>query len=405
MKYFSLLFALAVLSPTSAFAANVSEVFERVWNTAKTELYPGSTAGRFDTATHDQLFALAANAHSLEELDPILNSFLRSLGVSHTHFYQDHDPDYYFMRSLFSTGNPDSHPLWQVGIQTYKDGQGERVREVLEGYPGDKAGLRRGDLLLACNGQPYHSFHCYQEGKEALLGYQRNGHSLSVEIQPIFEDPARSFIEAMKHSSRVIETAGKKIGYVHLWVGAFDENIQEYLRLVESQHDTDAMILDLRGGFGGASLDMVDPFYADRSTYATMSGISRDGKVSSPEKWDSKTNPNPYLKPLVVLIDEGVRSGKEMMAFQLKKGRATLLGSRTAGMFVGGRMWFSGEKEPYLLYLASVGALLDGINIEGVGVSPQREVPYPTESTSLTDPQLEAALAFLTISGARSEAL
>lgn len=96
---------------------------------------------------------------------------------------------------------------------------------------------------------------------------------------------------------------------------------------------------------------------------------------------------------MVVLINEGVRSGKEALAYQFKKSnRATLIGTKTKGAFSAGRGIFNEEKQPYFLYLATAELLLDGNKIERSGISPTIQIPYPLQKSTATDPQLEAAL-------------
>ncbi|MGE3682139.1 MAG: S41 family peptidase [Bdellovibrionales bacterium] len=376
----------------------LTPVFERVWQTGREQVYPGTLESRFSDEVFADLSRRAAQAATFEELAHVINPFLSSLGISHTRFYHDRDPDYHFMRALFSTRDPDSHPIWHIGMQVLESADGYRVREILEGYPAEAAGLRRGDRLRACGEKAFHAMDCFRDGQSVTLTVERNGRVARIEVRPVFESPARSYIQAMKNSVRILSEGGRRIGYLHFWMGAFEENLQEYDRIIRQDLflKTDALILDLRGGFGGASLERVDPFFPDRSTYPVMRGVLRDGSLTPPERWEPRQNPNPYTKPMVVLINEGVRSGKEMMAFQFKKsGRAVLFGTSTAGMFVAGRMWFAEEREPYMFYLAARGALLDGINLEGVGVAPDRVVPYPTDRTLAYDPQLNAALTFL----------
>jgi carboxyl-terminal processing protease len=395
MKQLLVLLSLFLMAVSSQAADDsMLRVFERVWETARKEIYPATLEEKMTQATHDQLASQAARAKNFEELGEIVNPFLDSLGISHTKFYHSSDPDYFFMRSLFSSGDPDSHPIWHIGLQLNREPLGYRVREVLEKYPAAVAGLRHGDLLTNCDQRPYHPFHCFQSGSSTSIRFLRNGSVHEARVSPVLEAPARSFIQAMKNSVRIFSRGEKRIAYLHFWIGGLDENTSEYDRLIRDELSAfDGLILDLRGGFGGASLERVDHFFPDRSSYPVMSGIDRYGNVLPPETWEPKQNLNFFRKPLVVLINEGVRSGKEMMAFQFKKtGRAKLLGTTTAGMFVGGRMWFSDENENYMLYLASVGALLDGVNLEGVGVSPDLIIEFPLNRTLDRDPQLEAAL-------------
>jgi C-terminal processing protease CtpA/Prc len=62
---------------------------------------------------------------------------------------------------------------------------------------------------------------------------------------------------------------------------------------------------------------------------------------------------------------------------------------------VAGGAYFNEPELPYFLYLSSKGLLLDGIDIEGVGVEPDIEVTWPLKSDFKYDPQLEMAISVL----------
>jgi carboxyl-terminal processing protease len=95
---------------------------------------------------------------------------------------------------------------------------------------------------------------------------------------------------------------------------------------------------------------------------------------------------------MVVLINEGVRSGKEALAYQFKKSnRAILIGTNTMGAFSVGRGIFNNKNLPYFLYLATGELLLDQNRIEGIGISPDIHVPYTLNENSEADPQIERA--------------
>jgi carboxyl-terminal processing protease len=81
-----------------------------------------------------------------------------------------------------------------------------------------------------------------------------------------------------------------------------------------------------------------------------------------------------YSKPLVVLINRGTRSGKEALAYSLQRsGRATLIGERTAGAFLAGKIFDLDNRTA--LYLPVHDAEFLGKRLEGTGVVPDVDVP------------------------------
>lgn len=96
----------------------------------------------------------------------------------------------------------------------------------------------------------------------------------------------------------------------------------------------------------------------------------------------------------VLLVNKATRSGKEIFAFGAQKyGLATVIGERTAGAVVAGRLFPLPNGD--LLYLAVRGSRIDGITLEGVGVVPDIVVPMDIRYRGGSDPQLARALEFL----------
>ncbi|HTS28930.1 MAG TPA: RIP metalloprotease RseP [Bryobacteraceae bacterium] len=73
------------------------------------------------------------------------------------------------------------------------DERGEiQLVEVEPGRPADKAGLKKGDIIISLNGQPIHSAGRLQEltkasnGKPVEVEYERDGQKNTVTVQPVF---------------------------------------------------------------------------------------------------------------------------------------------------------------------------------------------------------------------------
>jgi carboxyl-terminal processing protease len=189
-----------------------------------------------------------------------------------------------------------------------------------------------------------------------------------VRVRAISESTQLAFLRASIASEREIPVGTKRVGYFHLWAGThsrFLDALNAALANFARSH-VDAVIVDLRGGFGGAGLEYLENLKADKPL----------GRV-----------------PKYVLIDDGVRSGKEWVAASVRQQKiGTLVGSTTAGAFLGGRANrpFDGK---YFLYVAWGAFVPEGIPpIEGIGVPPDVAVPACRVFCGGRDPQLEKAL-------------
>lgn len=374
--------------------ANQTKNFDKIWAAAKSQIAPKIKSKSFTEKSRLELRQRVKATKTAEELAAILNPFLVSLNISHTFLYHINNPDYFLMRSLFTTKNPNEPKIYHVGMQVQELRGHYVVRNVLEGYPAQKAGVQRGDIIETVNGQPFHPLKSFSEKsrpyKTTIL---RNEKLLNFSFETVYEGIQASLIEATKKSVRIFEKNNKKIGYIHLWSGTDDGFLSALKDALSNQlKETDSLILDLRDGFGGAWWDYLDPFYPDSKNYFVATKIARDGSRTE-MRADLYSNQNPYKKPMVVLINEGVRSGKEAISYHLQKTkRAILVGTPTAGAFVGGKAIFADEKSDYLLYLSTFEMLLDGEQIEGVSVKPDILVENSINESLKEDPQLLKAL-------------
>lgn len=369
-------------------------VFKQFWKAAKEQVYPVALVeSHFTAFQYQRLKRKASLVSSISELTPHINHFLDTLNVSHTQFYDHHTIDFYLYRSMFASKDIDLPRTNHIGVQTAFVEGVYVVREVLDGYPAAKAGLRRGDQILTANEAPFHPYLSFNPAsKNIQLEVNRNGKQLKLKLNSIYENPNRSYSQAIIHSAKIIEYENYKLGYLRLWAGTHKDNIHLFKQMIEQRLiDSDAIILDLRGGFGGAWYDYLDSFFFDRSNYYSFSIASRNGTSEfSPEP---KVNVRYYSKPMVVLINQGTRSGKEALAFQFKKSqRATLVGMTTQGAFTAGKGIFNDSNYPYFLFLSTAEYQLDGIKIEGVGISPDIQIDYSLDKSLNKDPQREAAL-------------
>jgi regulator of sigma E protease len=79
-----------------------------------------------------------------------------------------------------------------VGYAGWDESGEVEVGEVKSNFPAAKAGLQKGDLVVALNGQPIHSTARFHEvtknsnGKPVAIEYKRNGETRTAVVQPIY---------------------------------------------------------------------------------------------------------------------------------------------------------------------------------------------------------------------------
>lgn len=141
-----------------------------------------------------------------------------------------------------------------------------------------------------------------------------------------------------------------------------------------------AFVLDLRDGWGGAAPEYLRIFHGD---VPALQSTTRDG---------TSYFHDPHIRvPATVLVNRGTRSGKEIIAYAIKKhGLARIVGDNTGGAVLPGRPFCLDDGG--ILYVASWRLTVDGEVLEGKGVAPDVRVAFDLRHAGGRDPQLEAAL-------------
>lgn len=321
----------------------------------------------------------------------LMNGLLARLHASHTRLYGPDDFEFYLLPEVVRGYSAPRQRLglsrgaaprpFQIGCLPSPDDPA-RVAAVLDGTPAAGAGLRAGDVLVSVDGRPYHGL--TQFGPAPVrLGYRRRGVEAAVTVTPTAPSPLDLMLAATEKSARVIPLPdGRRIGYVHLWcMGDFRFRAALEEMVLGRLHDTDGLVLDLRQGYGGSPTGYADPFFLPDFEVS-----ERSRNTSHPA-----TSHRGYGKPLVVLVDHGSRSAKEWLAWTLQEShRATLVGQQTAGAVLGLGIFPIGPR--FLLELAVEDLTLNGVHLEGHGVSPD----IALAGTPSEDAYLQKALQVFT---------
>jgi carboxyl-terminal processing protease len=327
------------------------------------------------------------SSNNLVELDANINEALSSLHASHTQFVTVNDEIFYFLKTMFGHARK-KKPLL-MDFTGFVTGGGDckpnQVRYVLDGGPADAAGLKPGDDIVSVDGEPYMGQFSFdgKAGKPVVIHVLRTDvGERTLTVKPIRADDFQQYLDATKRSVSITKREGKKIGYIHVWCGGGEEHDIIEEALGGKLQASDGLIFDIRDGYGGNYYNDLDYFYRPAAGYPLWRTMSREGK--------HEDNYMYYDKPLVALINAGSRSGKELVALSLKKTqRATLVGERTAGFVLGGRLFDLDDR--CAIYLAVEGPTSDSVNLEGIGVDPDIVVKRTCDERGKGDAQLDTA--------------
>lgn len=373
--------------------------FEEVWRTVRDRFYDPHLDGLDWSAVRERYLPDAARASSEEALAGVINSMLSELHASHTRYYTPYEPEYYQLSDIFAgalrrrglervfPNGRISYP--GIGILSCLDTQGRNIiTGVIEGTPAQQAGLLAGDAIVFADGAPFEPVQSFRGkvGKEVVLGLRRAGAFMQISVTPVEIEPNKMFLDGLKASARIIPANGRSIGYVHVWcyAGSVYQRTLEHLLSQSPLNGADALIWDLRDGWGGAIPGYLDLF---NTRAPTIQVTDRNGA--------SELENVKWRKPVAMLVNGGTRSGKEILAYGFKKYRlGEVIGSRTEGAVLAATAFLI---DGGLLLLAVGDVEVDGERLEGVGVAPTIEVQAEPGSMGLDDPQLNRAIAVLSV--------
>ena len=220
-----------------------------------------------------------------------------------------------------------------IGIQVETRQNRVVVIAPMAGTPGERAGIRRGDEIVAIDGQPVAT-----GGVDAVVsrlrgrprttvtvGIQRPGVREALTLTLTRE---RIRIESVR-GTRVLADG---VGYVQLT--EFSEHTGRQLRLALArlgEQGIRALVLDLRNNPGGlleAAVEVAQPFFREGELIVE----TRGRRPQDNERFRAAAGGAPWSLPIAVLVNAGSASAAEIVAGALKDaGRAVVVGERTFG--------------------------------------------------------------------------
>ena len=263
-----------------------------------------------------------------------------------------------------------------------------KIISVLEGTPGEAAGLRAGDEILAVDGVPTSELQNEEvalrirgeAGTQVVLRILRDGVEQEYTI-------TRDVIQVASVRGTMVE--GTTIGYIR--IGSFAEHTGEEFASEMNRlagEGMTALIIDLRENPGGLITSCVAVAEQVVPAGTIVSVINRDG---GEEVYRSSLSARKY--PIAVLIDENSASASEILAGALQDtGAGTIIGTTSYG---------KGSVQAVLPLFHEDGLKLtiakyvtpNGRSIDGTGITP--DIVVERSSTDTRDAQFDAAKRYL----------
>jgi C-terminal processing protease CtpA/Prc len=366
-----------------------TEVMNEIGRLVRREFFDARSLSAFNQA--EGRFKELASTGPVAEAS---SRWLETLKASHTGRFTPDEIDYYELAEVFHRTIRDLKLLFPpdgtvsypgIGIVPQTIEGKLFVADVYDSGPAARSGVKVGDEVVSVDGEPYAPITAFEGkiGRVAQLEVRRDATTppliIGVPVERL--KPRDVFLDAIRSSARIIEKDGRRIGYLRLWAFAFSgvEDLVMELLVSEPLNGAEGLVLDMRGRWGGAPADATDLFVGKSPLVETSERDGDEHVVNS--RWNG---------PIVGIIDEGTRSGMEILAHGLKQAGVHLIGTRTAGAVLAGRVFRLRDNS--LLEIAVLDVRVDGTRLEGKGVPPDVEVPFDIRYAAGADPQFDQAL-------------
>lgn len=309
-------------------------------------------------------------------MDGAISGMVQALGDPHSIYL---DPEMYGQLMDQTEGS-----FGGIGVYMgFKDG-GVQIVSVMEGTPGEAAGLRAGDEIIAVDGTPVTE---YQPEEVAMHIRGEIGTDVTLTVRRAGEADkdyqiTRASIEMKTVAGRMLEDG---MGYIR--IGNFSEHTgREFASVLQDLEGQgmNGLILDLRENPGGLIKSCVEVANHVVPKGTVVSVIDKNGKK---ETYESELAESKY--PIVVLIDGNSASASEILAGALQDtGAATLVGTKSYGKGSVQVVVPMHHDDALKLTIAKY-YTPSGRCIDGLGIEPDVEIALPSDATR--DVQLDKA--------------
>ncbi len=352
-------------------------LYDEAWSMLNEEYVDGSFNGQ---KWSDWRYRFKGKLQDPEDAYVAIATMVASLNDEYTRFLQPRD--------MSEQNISIDSKLYGVGIQISKRENKLLVLATIDDTPAEKAGLMPKDQITYIDGVETAGMSVEdaadhirgEKGTYVTLDIKRGDQSLQKRIE-------RDEIKLRSVFTKPL--ADKRIGYLRLSSFISETMLNEIDDSFKELADKRALIIDLRGNYGGLFSNAVElaDMFLERGDIVSIVNRNQDRRVYQAHSGVV------YSKPIVMLIDGGSASASEILSGALKDNhRATLVGSQSFGkglvQKINNLSNGSGMNITISKYLTP-----NGTDINKKGIEPDIKVSY-TEADFLKrrDPQLDRAI-------------
>ncbi len=415
-------------SPNELPAVEPLATFDTAWAIIERTHWDTAYNGVDWNALRDSLRPSAAAASTQGELRGVLMQMVGSLNQSHFSIIPREISDV----TSGETSNPSAVRDAQVGLTVRWIDNEVVVAAVDSGSAADRAGVRSGWIVRTVDGDSIAqrvrrlpedtdprrvaltAFSLSENGLRGALGSTVDATFLDqagvVQTRTMTREALRGQmvkfgnlppqLARLDWERRMVD--GKTIGVIsfNIWMPVL---VREFDLAMDSLRNSDAIILDLRGNFGGVggmSMGIAGHFVDTVIPVGLMKTRAQEIKFAINPRRVNTANQRvtPFAGPVAIVVDELSISTTEIFAAGMQSlSRARIIGSQTAGQALPA----VAERLPNgdILYHAIANFLSpSGASIEGDGVLPDQRIQLSRELLrDGRDPALDAAIKWAAI--------